>query len=542
MKFNQRTFCALSYILVLVIGLSIFADFGVSWDEPYHLESGEVVFNHIFKGAPLVTSGDQMFYGPFFDLSAHMLLKAFRIEDIRSIFLGKHLITFLYFWVSLFFFYKLCRRYFGSWVPAYIACVFLLIHPRILAESFYNPKDLPFMSMFVIGCFTLQWYLERPSVRRGIVHGLVCGICIDIRILGVMLPFLTAFLCLAETLEARPGREKTSAARLSFACYTASVISFSLLFWPYLWHDPVQKLLNIINIMSAYPYRWSILYLGQFYTASTLPWHYIPVWILVTTPVSIIALFVLGNLDVARILGRLVNRTGEPSACDLLPYLWFWGPLTAVIVLHGSVYNGWRHVYFIYPAMVMIAVRGAVMLREVIASLPRPRIRKPATWALAAVVCIDLMCVLGSMVRSHPNEYLYFNPVIGGLSGAQGRFEWDYFGLAHRQVLEGLLKNHRGDEPLALVGTEPTYNNMRILKPEERRRLRFVALVPISRRYIDPAALRPTETVYYCANLRGGVLGGFGRYPAASAAEVGDWTVAVAVKVVPRSGGGPRER
>lgn len=533
MTFNQRTFCIISYVTVLVIGLMIFSDFGVSWDELYHLEYGEVVFNHIFKGYPLVTSGDQIFYGPFFDLSAHILMKAFRLEDIRSILLGKHLITFLYFWVALFFFYKLCRSYFGSWLPAYIACLFLVIHPRILAESFYNPKDLPFLSMFVIGCFTLQWYLERKTVLRGLVHGLVCAVCIDVRILGVMLPMFTAFLTLLEAVESRSDRRGIAGIMTSFAVYGAAVISFSVLFWPYLWHDPIGKCLNVLNLMSAYPYRWQILYRGELFGASTLPWHYIPVWILITTPVSIIALFVVGNFHILGMLKRLAAKDGAASTRALLPYIWFWGPLVAVILLHGSVYNGWRHMYFIYPAMVMIAVQGGITIRGLVNSLPRPALRKAAMGALLVPVCLDLISVSTFMVRSHPLECVYFNPIVGGLAGARGQYEWDYFGVAQRQLLERLLKNYRGEEPIPMVGSEPTYNNIGILKPEERRRIRFVAMVPASNRYLEPAWLGRKETVFYCSNLRGGVIGGFARYPAVSEVKVGDSTVALAVKVVP---------
>lgn len=538
MKISQRTFCILSYATVLVIGLMIFADFGVSWDERYHLELGEVVFDHIFKGCRLITSGDQIFYGSFFDLSAHILLKAFQAEDIRSIFLGKHLITFLYFWVAIFFFYKLCRSYFGNWIAAYIACLFLIIHPRIFSEAFYNPKDLPFMSMFLMACFTLHWYLARKTVLRGAVHGVVCAMCIDIRILGIMIPCFTGFLSLLDALKTSSAREKPARALLSFAVFTASVIFFTILFWPYLWDDPLVKSLNAVNLMSAYPYRWLILYQGKLFGASSLPWHYLPVWILITTPISVIALFVLGNLGIVRLLKDLLWKTGEFSARTLLPYLWFWCPLTAVIVLHGSVYNGWRHLYFIYPALVMIAVQGGTMLWQLVVSLHRCSLRKVVIVALTAAIGLDLASVAAFMVRSHPNEYVYFNPIAGGLAGTEGRYEWDYFGLAHRQLLENLLKNHHGPEPLPIVGTEPTYNNIAILKPEDRRRLRFVALVPASKRYLEPAGLGIKETVYYCTNLRGGVMGGFARYPKAAQVKVGESTVAIAVKVVPPNGKG----
>jgi hypothetical protein len=46
------------------------------------------------------------------------------------------------------------------------------------------------------------------------------------------------------------------------------------------------------------------------------------------------------------------------------------------------------------------------------------------------------------MVRLHPYQSIYFNRAIaGGLPGADGRFELDYWGASHREGVEWLLSN-----------------------------------------------------------------------------------------------------
>ena len=42
------------------------------------------------------------------------------------------------------------------------------------------------------------------------------------------------------------------------------------------------------------------------------------------------------------------------------------------------------------------------------------------------------------MVRLHPYEYVYFNPLIGGVRGAQGKYMLDYWGLAFKQAADEL--------------------------------------------------------------------------------------------------------
>jgi hypothetical protein len=36
------------------------------------------------------------------------------------------------------------------------------------------------------------------------------------------------------------------------------------------------------------------------------------------------------------------------------------GPLVVVVVLHSALYDGWRQLYFIYPVLLLLALRGLV--------------------------------------------------------------------------------------------------------------------------------------------------------------------------------------
>jgi hypothetical protein len=55
------------------------------------------------------------------------------------------------------------------------------------------------------------------------------------------------------------------------------------------------------------------------------------------------------------------------------------------------------------------------------------------------------------MVRLHPYQYAYFNPLAGGVAGARDRYMLDYWGLSFKQAAQGLLTAlaARGDTPPA---------------------------------------------------------------------------------------------
>jgi hypothetical protein len=58
--------------------------------------------------------------------------------------------------------------------------------------------------------------------------------------------------------------------------------------------------------------------------------------------------------------------------------------------------------------------------------------------AVAAVFAAGLAVPVYGMVRLHPYEYVYFNPLGGGLRGADGRYMLDYWGLAFKQAADEL--------------------------------------------------------------------------------------------------------
>lgn len=78
------------------------------------------------------------------------------------------------------------------------------------------------------------------------------------------------------------------------------------------------------------------------------------------------------------------------------------------------------------------------------------------------------------MIRSHPNEDVYFNRLVGGIGCARFRYEMDYWGLSYKTGLEFLLKNDASETIPVYVTEDSGRINDLILPSSERRRLLFV--------------------------------------------------------------------
>ncbi len=463
-----RAAVAAAFAALLAVGLCVYRDYGLSWDEEIsRLDCGLVNYEYVRGGEPwpLLLSAEK-YHGPAFEVFLIALEKGLGPTDSRAVYLMRHLVTFLTFYAAVIAFFLLLRGRFGR-ATAACGTLFLVLSPRIFAESFYNSKDLVFLSLYVVSLYTLVRFRRAMTPATTAAHALACALLTDVRLPGVVVPCVTVGLAAADGALARyrvvPGRVVLFA-----ALYAGGVV----LFWPVLWSGPLGHFRLAFREMSRYPWLFTNLYLGEELRPTELPWHYVPVWVAVTTPVLYSACFVLG-------LGRLAfDAARSPLAFwereDVPVLLCLFGPLGAVIGLHAAVYDGWRHVYFLYPPFLYVATAGL----ETAAALARAAGRRlPGARPLfAAGVAAALVGTAVTMVRDHPFQNVYFNRLAGpDLDVIRHRFDADYWGLSYRRGLEYVLAHDPAPAVVVRVDHMPGELNRQILPPEDRRRLRYTA-------------------------------------------------------------------
>lgn len=460
-----------------LLGLWLVTDYGLSWDEPQQRLIGQVAFNHVsqtlFPGwiapfpdvQPLHHFRDRD-YGVVFELPTVVLERLFRLTDTREIYFMRHYLTFLVFLAGVMAMYRLGRMHCNSAMAGLLAASMLLLSPRFFAEAFYNSKDVVFMALFAIAMATLFRLLREPTVRNALIHALASALAVDVRIMGLLLAATTLLaisLLIIRGFLAWPQGLKIT------AIYVLSSCLLIILMFPFLWADPWGNLLIAFANMSQFG-RWGgdVLYFGQLISGENLPWHYAPIWISITTPPIILALLVIGVVaTVIRLLRNKLRLWAKPFELEALIALGLLtAPIAAVIVLDSVLYNGWRQLYFVYPALLLLATRGAYDTYQWLNGQPALR------YGFAAVL-ISAAIVTGQwMVRAHPMQNVYFNNLVGDQHKTQ--FELDYWGLANREALEFLL-DYQPSGPIQVRAKSftPLEFSALILRPSERDRLDF---------------------------------------------------------------------
>ena len=465
--FLARYIHLIALALFAIVGVAVFDDYGVTHDDPTQRKIGDASFNYVLGDADALIDGHgDRYYGVAVEIPLIAVERLFDPEDTRAIYLSRHLLTHLFFLAAGFFAWLLAYRLFGSRLIALLAMLLFLLHPRIYAHSFFNSKDLPFLSMFMISLYLVHRAFRRDSVWAFALCGAGVGLLMNIRIMGVMLvPAILGMLVLDGFRAMKRGDGGAKHALANSSAFLAASAAALYAAWPLLWRDPTE-LADAFRYMSAHPVRYYSLFRGERVQFPDIPWDFIPAWILVTTPPVALILAALGIARAARFRaagwrGMLANSTARFGllmvACLILP-------VAAVIAFNSNVYQDWRQMHFLYAPLCVLAAFGLRFAAE----LPKRRLRT-AAFALAA---LGIAAAAVQMVRLHPHQHEYFSP-LANKSGLADRWMLDYWALSRKEALEYLLETRPGQ----LIFVDEWKNTL-ILPEEDRRRLVFSERFP----------------------------------------------------------------
>jgi len=328
----------------------------------------------------------------------------------------------------------------------------------------------------IIAFYTLARYLENPTWARLALHALACAVATDVRITGILSFCLTGAAFLMLLWESR--KSPSGLVRLfgQAVVFSLMFIGLTILFWPTLWHNPVKRFVEVIHFSMNLPWGGKLLYLGKFYRDGELPWHYVPVWMAVSIPLLYIGFFLLG---IGQSAADAVRKSGPKDwriKTRWLILLWFFVPPMLTILFGVHTFDEWRHLFFIYPAFLLIALQGlSAVFRTVVQISPRRSIQRRAMAAVFLAIFAGLFPVARFMLRNHPHENIFFNRLAGRqMAEIAKNFELDYWGISYKQGLEYLLASDPSPAVRLAVENRPGEFNAMILPRLERQRLIYV--------------------------------------------------------------------
>jgi hypothetical protein len=482
------------FLIFFVIGLNVYKDYGISFDEDFHRETGrlyyyllksffinldlsEKAFVSDIKTAiqefPLIEGRLRLsiMTPALFDTIVEFYIDLKNITAIEEVFFIRHLFNFLFFLVGCYFFYLILLKIFENKVYVYLGVLFLFFSPRIFSESFYNNKDIVFLSVTMLFIFFSIKFFEKKSYLNAILFGIFSALAFVTRLPAIVYIFATYLMFFLQSMD----DEKFLITNYKFlAASLLTTIIFVYIFWPYLWIDPFNHLFHFLKVVKAVMPGIQNYYLGEYFSFKNSPWHYNLIWIIVTIPISITIFFTIGFFKILinaiknLLLADQKNHKFWNSKKEMFDYYFLIITLLVIIakIKFGVDYDGWRQIYFLYPFIVLIALNGVCYVNS---KLKFNRMVNVIFLALS----LELFFLIFWIYKYHPHQYVFFNPFFKNL--VVGKMELDYWGVSNRSSLEFINKtDNRNKIKIATISFASLENTLRIMNKNDRKKLLIV--------------------------------------------------------------------
>jgi hypothetical protein len=423
--FDLASLLLLALLGVLV--LATFRDYGITNDEWVQQRYGELIVDYYktgFADRALFSFDNLYLYGGLFDVAATLLHKVASLD----LFELRHLLS------------AACGV---AGIGAAIATARLIAGPRagLLAglclavcgfwygAMFHHTKDVPLGAAMAGALYFLLRAARdcpKPQLRHLTGFGVLTGCALGIKVLGLL---LVCYLPVAIMLNApalTPDRWRALGGffvRSLIGFVPALLIAYGIMLaaWPWAALAPLNPIRGLLSF-GEFHYAIRTVLTGQVYEMATVPRWYIPTYLVIKTPLVMLAGATLGLAMLVLPRGLVSDGDGRRRREIALVALAALFPVACEVTAHGPAFSGMRHFMFVLPPLAMLAGIGLDGLQRVAA-----RVGVALAVAALAVIVSAFAWNAATLIRLHPYEYLFYNPLVGGLQGASRRYVTDYW-------------------------------------------------------------------------------------------------------------------
>lgn len=404
----------------LLFTIFTYRDYGLTMDEFFVYTRGEYFYTKVKGNDPLLQKGfaikERANHNLLYYNSTYPAV-LYAINDSHS-YESYHLLNMLFASLSFCFLYEILLLGFKNSKYAILGPIFLFLTPRFLGHIPANPKDIPFAVLYVTSLFFIYiQHILNPRIRTLLI-GLNIGLTASLRMVGFsLLPVYFVYVLLVnwKSINKHWFKEVTNLVLESVQIFIISFFMF-MLSMPYVAADPFNHTIELLKVNKIYPWFGTVFFMRETYNQDQIPLHYLPVWLLVTTPVFILVLSVVSFFK---------KLSKELNGLRLLLTISLGIQIVMYLLLKPIIYNGLRHYLFFLPQLVLLAIIGFYSLRT------------SRKWFkfVTGLTILNTIFVLWYYLQFHPYQYTYFNLLGGTIYKASSSFETDYWGASDREAL-----------------------------------------------------------------------------------------------------------
>ena len=431
-------------LLVAVVALATFRDYGLGWDDYTHSQYGALLvslYRSGFADTRALSFVNLYMYGGGFDIVATLAGKILPF----GLFETRRLVGAAVGLIGLFATWRLGRRLGGPFAGL-ASLVLLATCPLYYGHMFINAKDGPFAAVMMIALLGLvRAFQEYPRATPTTLAlcGVGIGLAIGARVLGgfavlnalLPLPLIVAIRWRADGLKAALGECGAFLAPFIPAAILAYLVMG--LVWPWSVLSPLNPFRAVEYFSNFFEKPWRELFDGQLIPVIDMPRSYVPTLFALNVPELMLALGLGGMVGAIVAIAKGGDRSTDDAgrrAAFFAVVLAAALPILITVATRPFMYNGIRHFLFVLPPFAVLGGLAAAWVAQRL-----QQYGKSAVIAGSLVMLAGIASPVVDMVRLHPYQYTDYNHLAGGVSGARQNYMLDYWGLSLTQASRGLL-------------------------------------------------------------------------------------------------------
>ncbi len=431
LNFKKNYFNYFLFIYI-ICGIFFSLNVGITHDESHELLVWNLnklkIFNNLFStnyDVSFLESGGK-YYGFGFhllsfpvELIVKFFLNNFNISENTQILLSKHPSVFIFFLISGIFLKKIIFLITKNKNYSFLCTILYLTYPYLLGHSFFNLKDIPFLSVWLICTYyivrLLEYFQKEKKIKNKyiVLLSILTPYLLSIRISGILifLEYLIFLIFFINIFNYKTKEVFKSFYKHTFLFFFIFLILFYILH-PNYWNNPLL-VIDSIRYMSQHIQTVCTITLGTCMKAQNLPSSYLPIWLFFKIPILII----LGLISFPFVEKRIFsNKKNTMIIGSLLTTI-----LTIIFLLiffNTNLYDEIRQVMFLVPLIFIISLSSMYFFSK--------RLSFP-------LILFFVFFFIFQNIKIYPYNYTWLNNLTT-LTKISGVFELDYWGVSSKNV------------------------------------------------------------------------------------------------------------
>ena len=390
--------------------------------------------------------------------------------ELGGLLLSKHLVVFIIFSISGIFFYLLLLKIFKNQYLSLLGAAIYLLYPYLFGHAQFNPKDIPFMSFWLINTLiSLKVYEDiyfrrKIKFKKLIILSFLTAFLISIRIVGLLIfiQYFISFIICSEKTKI-PFFKLIKSNFISFTIFFMFTFIFIVFLNPIFWHNPLE-IINSIKHMGKYPQNIGTLTNGSLMYSLNLPSSYYFIWLFFKLPILIIIGYCLFPLVESKIFKHDIVTLYYGTVTITAPII-----IIIFILKDIALYDELRHLLFIFPLLLITSLTNLFFF-----------IKKKIFYFLTSILIIFF---ISENILLNPYQYTWLNS-FAKLKKIEKNFEVDYWGVSNKNIQNKIVEYVNNKNLSKSICVYGDYYVKEFLKPHNFTCLKFYSEV-------DAAKIRP---------------------------------------------------